>query len=203
MGDNRFASTEQYASQQADIAKAAALPFFDVTEKGLQAIADWQKFFLDITVRARINLAEYQKGIVDAAAQQSINFVRTAQQQFVGSLSLLTDSTQVWLDNVRVIQETFAGAARRVTKETKKTVEYSARELEPEWDRITLNWDKYRGKVHDRWRELSNETLEASRGNLHDLARAIERTYKIGKQEAYNQLDDFLEYTNEQPAQHD
>jgi uncharacterized protein YjbJ (UPF0337 family) len=200
MSDNRFAANEQYARQQAKTAEATILPFYGMAQRGLQATVEWQKFMLDAAVRESMNLVELHKAILDATARQSSAFVAVAQQQFEHSITMFANLTQRWLEDVRTIQNTFAGEARRAIQETpvprppKKAGIPYRESRRPEWDRIEREWNKYRGKVHDRWRELSDEALKSSRGNREELARAIQQTYAMSQDEAYNQLDDFLEY---------
>jgi uncharacterized protein YjbJ (UPF0337 family) len=190
-------SDKHYARQQVEAAEATFLPFFGLAQKGLQATVDWQKFIFDAAVRENINLVEFHKAILDATARQSSAFIGVAQQQFEHSATVFANLTQRWLEDVRNIQNTFAGEVRRAIQET--SVPYPPKVSErghhkPEWDRIEREWDKYKDKVHDRWRELPAEALDASRGNRDELARRIQQTYNIGKDEAYDQINEFAEY---------
>jgi uncharacterized protein YjbJ (UPF0337 family) len=209
MSDHRLSTSEQYTRQPAESAEAMGLPFYGMAQRGLRATVDWQKFMLDCAVLQSINLVEVHKAVLDAAARQSSAFVDAAQQQFESSITVFTNLTQRWFEDVRTIQDAFVVGVRRVAQEApvpsppKKAAEGPERGYrKPEWDRIEREWDQYRDNVHDRWRELSDEALEASRGNRDELARGIQQTYAIGKDEAYNQLDDFLEYVGEQSSAH-
>ena len=185
------------------------MSFYGMAQKGVQATVDWQKFILDVAVRQSTNLVEVHKAILDAAARQSSAFVDAVEQQFESSMTVFTNLTQRWFEDVWTVQNTFAGVVRRATQETpvprppKEGTEFPERGYrKTEWDRIEREWNKYRGKVHERWRELSDEALAASRGNRDELARGIQQTYAIDKDAAYGQLDEFREYVDEQSSTH-
>jgi uncharacterized protein YjbJ (UPF0337 family) len=208
MSDHGFAANEQYARQQVESAKATVLPFYGMAQQGLQAAVDWQKFMLDTAVRESMNLVEVHKAMLDAAARQSCAFVGAAQQQFEDLMAVCASLSQRWLEEVRTIQNRFSGEVCRAIQETPiprpaKKAEIPHRgSRRPEWDRIEREWDQYGDKVHDRWRELSDEALESSRGTREELARALQQTYAMSQDEAYEQLDGFLEYVGERRPAH-
>jgi uncharacterized protein YjbJ (UPF0337 family) len=190
-------SDKQYPKQQLETAEATFLPFFGIAQQGLRATVDWQKFILDSAVRETVNLVELHKAVLDSTARQSSTFIGAAQQQFEQSINTFVNLTQRWLDDVTNIQNTLAGEVRRAVQATPvpRPPKISERgHRKPEWDRIEREWDKYKDKLHDRWRELPNEALESSHGNRDELARRLQQTYNLGKDEAYDQLDEFVDY---------
>jgi hypothetical protein len=151
MSGNRFAANEQYARRQAETAKATVMSFYDMAQKGVQATLDWQKFMFDVAVCESTNVVEVQKAILDAVVRQSSAFVGAAQQQFEDSMTVFANLTHRWFEDVRTIQNTFAGVVRRATQET---------------------------PIPRPSKEAETEALEVSGGDRDELAHGIQQTSK-------------------------
>lgn len=60
------------------------------------------------------------------------------------------------------------------------------------WDQIQGDWNTYKGKIKERWGELTNSDVDIISGNRDQLIGQLQKTYGIGKEEAELELDDFL-----------
>ncbi len=59
------------------------------------------------------------------------------------------------------------------------------------WDTIKGDWKQFRGKVKEKWGQLSDDELDRIQGRREQLAGAIQKKYGIAKDEAERQLKDF------------
>jgi uncharacterized protein YjbJ (UPF0337 family) len=60
------------------------------------------------------------------------------------------------------------------------------------WDRIAADWSQFSGRARARWSDLSDDDLEAIRGDRGELGARIARRYALEKEEADKQIDDWL-----------
>jgi uncharacterized protein YjbJ (UPF0337 family) len=58
-------------------------------------------------------------------------------------------------------------------------------------DRIKGDWKQLKGKVKEKWGELSDDDLTRIDGQRDQLAGALQEKYGIAKDEAERQIDDF------------
>ncbi len=58
-------------------------------------------------------------------------------------------------------------------------------------DRIEGNWKQLKGKIKERWGELTDDELDQIEGRREQLAGKIQERYGITKDEAERQLRDW------------
>lgn len=59
------------------------------------------------------------------------------------------------------------------------------------WDRIEGNWMQFKGKVKEKWGDLTDDDLDRMAGKRDQLVGRIQEQYGIGKDEAERQVDDW------------
>jgi uncharacterized protein YjbJ (UPF0337 family) len=57
-----------------------------------------------------------------------------------------------------------------------------------DWDRISGNWEHWRGRIRDRWGRLTEDQLDVIAGQRDQLAGQIEVSYGLSREEAERQL---------------
>ena len=57
-----------------------------------------------------------------------------------------------------------------------------------DWDRISGNWEHWKGRVRERWGRLTDDHLDVIAGRREQLAGRIQELYGLSKQEAERQL---------------
>ena len=60
------------------------------------------------------------------------------------------------------------------------------------WDQVEGKWKQYSGKAKEKWGKLTDDDLEVIRGRRDQLIGKIQERYGIMKQEAENQVDEFV-----------
>lgn len=63
------------------------------------------------------------------------------------------------------------------------------------WDVIEGNWKQFKGKVREKWGELTDDELEQVAGNKDQLVGKIQERYGRTKDQAEREID---EWTNAQ-----
>lgn len=61
------------------------------------------------------------------------------------------------------------------------------------WDRIEGNWKQLKGKIKEQWGELTDDDIDRIAGKKDQLAGRLQETYGIGKDEANQQIDRWVE----------
>ena len=59
------------------------------------------------------------------------------------------------------------------------------------WDRIEGNWMNFKGRVKEKWGELTDDDLDRAAGKRDQLAGRIQERYGIARDEADRQLDEW------------
>ena len=59
------------------------------------------------------------------------------------------------------------------------------------WDTIQGEWRTIRGKVKQRWGELTDDDLDRIEGKRDQLLGAVQKRYGVARQDAERQLVDF------------
>jgi uncharacterized protein YjbJ (UPF0337 family) len=59
------------------------------------------------------------------------------------------------------------------------------------WDRIEGNWKQFKGKVHERWGDLTDDDLDRIEGKREQLVGRIQERYGIARDEAERQVDEW------------
>lgn len=64
------------------------------------------------------------------------------------------------------------------------------------WDQIKGNWTQFKGKVREKWGDLTDDDVARIEGNQEQLIGRIQERYGIAKEEAQRQVDTWV---NDQP----
>jgi uncharacterized protein YjbJ (UPF0337 family) len=59
------------------------------------------------------------------------------------------------------------------------------------WDIVKGDWKKFRGKIKERWGELTDEDLDRIEGKRDQLLGALQRRYGVARDEAEKHLSNF------------
>jgi len=59
------------------------------------------------------------------------------------------------------------------------------------WDRVEGNWKQFKGKVKEKWGDLTDDDLDRISGKREQLVGEIQTRYGIAKDEAERQVDDW------------
>lgn len=57
------------------------------------------------------------------------------------------------------------------------------------WDRVAGNWKQFKGKVKERWGQLTDDDLNVIAGKRDQLLGRIQEIYGISKEEAEKEID--------------
>jgi uncharacterized protein YjbJ (UPF0337 family) len=60
------------------------------------------------------------------------------------------------------------------------------------WDEIEGNWKKFKGDIKERWGRLTDDDLDIIQGQREKLTGELQRKYGIAKEEAKEEIEDFL-----------
>lgn len=61
------------------------------------------------------------------------------------------------------------------------------------WDQIEGNWKQFKGKVKEKWGELTDDDLQVIGGKRDKLIGKLQEKYGIVKEEAEKELKNFEE----------
>jgi uncharacterized protein YjbJ (UPF0337 family) len=64
------------------------------------------------------------------------------------------------------------------------------------WDRVEGNWKEFKGKVQQKWGELTNDDLDVVKGKRTELAGRLQQRYGYGRDEADREIDAWLKGVN-------
>lgn len=59
------------------------------------------------------------------------------------------------------------------------------------WDRVEGNWKQFKGRVKERWGDITDDDLDRIAGKRDQLAGQIQKSYGIGRDEADRQIRDW------------
>lgn len=59
------------------------------------------------------------------------------------------------------------------------------------WDQIEGNWKQFKGKVKEKWGELTDDDLQVIGGKRDKLIGKLQEKYGIAKEEAEKELKTF------------
>ncbi len=59
------------------------------------------------------------------------------------------------------------------------------------WDRVEGNWKQLKGKVQEKWGDLTDDDFDRIAGQREQLIGEIQTRYGIAKDEAEKQVDDW------------
>lgn len=61
-----------------------------------------------------------------------------------------------------------------------------------DWDRVEGNWKQFKGKVQEKWGDLTNDELDQINGNRQQLEGKIQERYGLAKDQARKDVDDWF-----------
>ena len=59
------------------------------------------------------------------------------------------------------------------------------------WDQIKGNWTTFRGKVKEKWGQLTDDDLTTIDGKKDQLTGKLQERYGYAKEQAERELDEF------------
>jgi uncharacterized protein YjbJ (UPF0337 family) len=59
------------------------------------------------------------------------------------------------------------------------------------WDEIEGDWKQFRGKIKQKWAELTDDEVDEIDGKKDVLVGKLQKRYGIAKDEAEKQVNDF------------
>lgn len=60
-----------------------------------------------------------------------------------------------------------------------------------DWNRVEGNWKQIKGKVQEKWGELTNDELDQINGNREQLEGRIQERYGLAKDQVKKDVDDW------------
>lgn len=60
------------------------------------------------------------------------------------------------------------------------------------WDRVEGNWQQFKGKLREKWGELTDDDIDVIGGHREQLQGKIQERYGKGRDEAEREVDDWL-----------
>jgi uncharacterized protein YjbJ (UPF0337 family) len=198
-------SPGQHFGEALGTQSAMAGPFAEMTQHGIQTVAEWHKRLLDFTTDQGSKMTEAQKSVIDLALEQSNLMLDAVQRQSQAVADAFTDSLRRSVDAYVQMQRTFIETATEQTRTASQAAARAAGEASEravggmatmrrrgsEWEQIDARWNQYRARFRERWDKLSDGDLDGIRGNRDQLAGKIQELYGIPRDEAIRQLDDF------------
>jgi uncharacterized protein YjbJ (UPF0337 family) len=64
------------------------------------------------------------------------------------------------------------------------------------WDRVEGNWKEFKGKVQQKWGDLTNDDLDKIEGKRTELAGRLQQRYGFQKEQAEREIDSWLKNIN-------
>lgn len=61
------------------------------------------------------------------------------------------------------------------------------------WDRVEGNWQQFKGKVREKWGQLTDDDMDVIGGRREQLQGKIQERYGKQKDEAEREVDDWLD----------
>lgn len=61
-----------------------------------------------------------------------------------------------------------------------------------DWDRVEGNWKQFKGKVQEKWGDLTNDDLDRVEGKREQIEGLIQERYGYTKDKARQEIDDWL-----------
>ena len=59
------------------------------------------------------------------------------------------------------------------------------------WEQVEGNWMQFKGKVKEKWGNLTDDDLTAAKGKRDMLAGRLQERYGMAKEQAERELDEF------------
>lgn len=59
------------------------------------------------------------------------------------------------------------------------------------WDIVEGNWNQWKGRLKEKWGDLTDDDIRQLDGKKDQLAGAIQERYGIAREEAHRQIDEW------------
>ncbi|MBJ3762594.1 CsbD family protein [Maribius pontilimi] len=60
------------------------------------------------------------------------------------------------------------------------------------WDQIEGSWKEFKGRVQQKWGELTHDELDEAKGDRERLEGLIQKKYGVTKEDARRQIDEWM-----------
>jgi len=61
-----------------------------------------------------------------------------------------------------------------------------------DWNRVEGNWKQFKGKIKEKWGELTDDEIDKMEGSREQFEGKIQEKYGIGKDQSKRNIDDWL-----------
>ena len=61
------------------------------------------------------------------------------------------------------------------------------------WDQMSGHWKQFKGKVKEKWGDLTDDDLDKIEGRREQLVGKIQQRYGIAKDEAEKRVDQWID----------
>lgn len=61
------------------------------------------------------------------------------------------------------------------------------------WDQVSGNWTQFKGKLREKWGDLTDDDMARLEGNREQLVGRIQERYGMARQDAERQISDWLD----------
>jgi uncharacterized protein YjbJ (UPF0337 family) len=93
---------------------------------------------------------------------------------------------------IRNVSVSTKGALRCWCSNKNRTRVEKSLETIMDWDRIAGNWKQVKGKVKEKWGQLTDDDLDKASGRRDQLEGRIQERYGITKDQARKEVDDWF-----------
>jgi uncharacterized protein YjbJ (UPF0337 family) len=69
-----------------------------------------------------------------------------------------------------------------------------------DWERIAGNWMEFKGRLRERWGELTDDEFNVVGGRREQLIGRLQQSYNISREEAERQVVEFEESVGPEDA---
>ena len=90
-------------------------------------------------------------------------------------------------------EESPLAEARRNDSSQGPFVVKQAKEMEMDWNRVEGNWKQMKGKIKEKWGNLTDDDLTAINGKRDQLEGKIQERYGIAKDQVKKDVDDWYD----------
>lgn len=61
-----------------------------------------------------------------------------------------------------------------------------------DWNRIEGNWKQFKGKIKEKWGDLTDDEIDKMEGSREQFEGKIQEKYGLAKDQAKRNVDDWL-----------
>jgi len=59
------------------------------------------------------------------------------------------------------------------------------------WDQMKGDWKNFKGKIREKWGELTDDELDKVQGRREQFEGLLQKRFGVAKEEAKRQIDEF------------